>query len=535
MFAGSSRPRSVAAQVLAVQAAVALLVVLLSVATAYVQAGRQVEQEAASQVTDVARAIAATDDVRQGLASADPAAALAAFAERQRAETGTDFVVVMSVDGVRYTHPNPALVGGVYVGTIAPARAGGLVVEEYTGSLGPSTRAVVPVVVDGSVRGLVSVGLRRTRVIEALRAQWPLIVLPGVAAALLSGAGAWLVARRVRRDTLGLNARELARLHDHHEAVLHAVREGLVITDAAGRVQVVNDEAQRLLGIGPDAVGRGLGELGLTASLVATMTGGGQHADVPHVGGGRVLLVSSGEVRRGGRVVGALTTLRDRTELEELTGELGTARSLAGALHAQAHEAANRLHTVVTLVELGRPEEAVSFATDELRATQRQRDAVWAAVEEPSVAALLLGKAAQAAERGVRLDIDPDAHLPAGLLPAREAVTILGNLVDNAIDAAAGTAVGGAASGGCVTVDVQVDGPRVVLTVADTGPGLGAEEARRAFERGWTTKDAEGPAGRGIGLALVEQTARFLGGEVSVGPPPGGLFTVTLPVSGVTP
>ena len=200
-----------------------------------------------------------------------------------------------------------------------------------------------------------------------------------------------------------------------------------------------------------------------------------------------------------------------------------------------SHEAANRLHTVVTLVELGRPEEAVSFATDELRATQRQRDAVWAAVEEPSVAALLLGKAAQAAERGVRLDIDPDAHLPAGLLPAREAVTILGNLVDNAIDAAAGAASGGAASGGCVTVDVQVDGPRVVLTVADTGPGLGAEEARRAFERGWTTKDAEGPAGRGIGLALVEQTARFLGGEVSVGPPPGGLFTVTLPVSGVTP
>lgn len=331
----------------------------------------------------------------------------------------------------------------------------------------------------------------------------------------------------MRRETLGLNARELRRLHDHHDAVLHAVREGLVITDAAGRVEVVNDEAARLLGLPDDTVGRPVADLGLSNDLAALLTGDGQHTDVPHANAGRLLLVSSAAVQRAGRPVGTVTTLRDRTELEELTGQLSTARGLADALHAQAHEAANRLHTVVTLVEVGRSSDAVAFATAELRATQRQRDAVLAAVEEPAVAALLLGKSAQAAERGVVLELDPDAHLPAGVLAPREAVTILGNLIDNAIDAVAGVADPDADR--TVTVDLQTGADVIVLTVSDTGPGLSDAARAHAFDRGWTTKDAAGPAGRGVGLALVAQTVELLHGRMTVSPPPGATFEVVVP------
>lgn len=193
---------------LAVLSAVAVLVVGMSVLTAYRQAVVQVEQSAAAKVTDVALTIAGTDDVREGLASPDPARALSALAARQQAATGTDFVVIMSRDGVRYTHPRPELVGGTFVGTIAPAQQGGVVLEEYAGSLGPSTRAVVPVLVDGDVRGLVAVGIVRPRVSEQLRAMLPQIVVPGLAAAAISGGAALLLARRVREQTLGLNAQE---------------------------------------------------------------------------------------------------------------------------------------------------------------------------------------------------------------------------------------------------------------------------------------------------------------------------------------
>ena len=529
--AASSRTpsRSVATHVLLVLGGVVALVVGLSLAMAWWQAVRHVEDSAADRVTDIATAIASTDDVREGVRAEDPAAELRDFIERERQATGTDFITVMSRDGVRYTHPNPERVGGRFVGTIADAQAGGTVVEQYTGTLGPSTRAVVPVVIDGEVEALVSVGILRTRVGDQLAAELPRILVPGLIAAVLSGLGAWFVAHRVRSQTMGLNALELRRLHDHHDAVLHAVREGLVITDAAGRVQVVNDEARRLLGLDADAVGRPVTELGLAPGLATLLAGGEQQVDVPHASGGRVLLVSSDVVRRGGRPAGTLTTLRDRTELEAVTGQLTATQSLADALHAQAHEAANRLHTIVTLIEVGRAEDAITFATEELRTTQRQGDVVMQAVEEPAVAALLLGKMSQAGERGLELELDPDAHLPGGVLPAREVVTILGNLIDNALDAVAGQPTDAERR---VDVDVQVGRDRAVLTVGDTGPGLTASAWEDAFERGWTTKPAAGPAGRGIGLALVRQTVDLLGGDLAVSEPPGATVTVTLPVGG---
>lgn len=526
MFIVFTVPRSVASHVLAVLGVVAVLVVALSVAMAYGQAHRQVEATAVQKVTSIATTIAATDDVREGVEADDPTAALAGFAEHELALTGADFIVIMSPDGMRYTHPDPDQVGETYLGTIADAQIGGMVVEDYVGTLGPSTRAVVPVMVDGNVQALVAVGILREKVTAQMLPLMPQIVVAGLAAGVLSGAAAFVVASRVRRQTMGLNAGELKRMHDHHEAVLHAVREGLIIVGADGRVEVINDEARRLLGFDGDVAGQKLTELGLPSGLEQMLTASGQHADVPQARGGRVLLVSSREVSRPGRAgqSSTLTTLRDQTELEALTGQLGAARSLADALHAQAHEAANRMHTVTTLIELGRTEEALDFATDELRATQRQRDAVLAAIKEPTVAALLLGKNAQAAERGVSLEIDDDAYLPEGAISVRAAVTIIGNLIDNAIDAAAES------SEKLVVVDAEVADGQVVLTVSDSGPGMGADALAHGFERGWSTKQSGDPVGRGIGLALVRQTVEQLGGGVHVSSGPGAIFTVRVPV-----
>lgn len=522
---------SLAGQFLAVQSVVALTIVVLATGLAYRQASRQADGATRIKVTQVAWAIAATDDVVEGLRASDPSSALAAFAERERTQTGTDFVVIMAVDGTRYTHPDPGLVGGRFVGTTAPAAAGGMVVEEFTGSLGPSTRAVVPVTADGQVIGLVAVGIRREVTAEAFRDLIPDIVGSALAVGLICAVGSWLLARRVRRQTLGLNADELRRLHDHHEAVLYAVREGLVIVDASGRLQVINDEASRLLEVPADQVGHPVADLGLAEPLVEALTGATRRADDLLVSGGRILVVSSAAVHRHGRVEATLTTLRDRTELEELTGDLSRARQLSDALHSQAHEAANRLHTVVTLIELGRLQEAISFATDELRTVQRLTDAVVSAVDDPAVSALLLGKIAQAAESGVTLDVDPEAHLPGGMFASRDLVTILGNLIDNAIDALNDPHL----PERTITVDAQLvpadppeSGTTLLLTVADTGAGF-VDGVDSAFVRGWSTKSADGPAGRGLGLVLVKQIVERLGGTICVSPPPGAVFTVRLP------
>ena len=518
---------SVAGQTFALQVLVAVLVVGAGLLGAYAQAQRSGTAEATARATAVAESVAATPDVVDAVRGPEPARVLQPYAERVRVETGTDFVVVMSPTGTRYSHPDPAQVGRRFIGHIEEAAAGGTVVEDYTGTLGPSRRVVVPVMDGDTVVGLVAVGIRKAAVAERLQAQLPVLVLAGLAAALLSGLGMALVARRIRRQTHGLGEEQLREMYEYYDAVLHAVTEGLLLVDLDGRLRLANDEAVRLLDLPADARGRPVGELGLAPPLVAALTDPEPREDELHVTDARVLVLNKAPAQWQGRPLGVVVTLRDRTDLEDLTGELDSARGLTEALRSQAHESANRLHTVVSLIELGHTDRALAFATEELAASQVLTDKVVASVEEPALAALLLGKAAQATERGIDFEVGDSAEWPEGAAPAREVVTIAGNLIDNALDA-----VAEASGPRRVRVDARVEGGYAVLVVEDTGPGLDPGALDRAFERGYSTKQASGPGRRGIGLALVAQSVQRLGGGLSVQGPPGARFTVRLPLGG---
>ncbi|MBM6399249.1 sensor histidine kinase [Phycicoccus sp. MQZ13P-5] len=519
--------RSVAAQTTALVVALVFGVIAAGLAAAYVQARRAVADEATARVLAVAQSVAAEPDVVAAVGDGDAGGVLQPLAEAVRVNTRTDFVVVMSPDGIRYSHPNPEQVGRRFVGHIEGAQAGGTVVEDYTGTLGPSRRAVVPVLSGGRVVGLVAVGIGKEAVNARLADELPPLLVAGAVAGLLAAVGTTLIARRVRRQTRGLRAAELQAMHDHHDAVLHSVTEGLVLVDPEGRVRLANDEARRLLGLPEDPAGREVAELGLAAPLVAAMTDADVREDDLHVTGSRVLVLNKARAHRDGEDLGSVVTVRDRTDLEELTGELGAARGLAEALRSQAHESGNRLHTMVSLIELGHPERAVEFATGELERAQQLTDVVVTGVEDPTVSALLLGKAAEAHERGVELVIDPGLRWPADVGTARDVVTVIGNLVDNAVDAVTG--VDGVRR---VSLRSRDLGDRVELVVADTGPGIPPELRSRVLERGFSTKSGGGQAGRGIGLALVHHTVERLGGTLAIDDPPGATVTVTLPLRG---
>ena len=516
---------SVAGQTFALQVLVAALVVGAGLLGAYLQTQRSATAQATARATSVAEAVAVTPDVVQAVQTSDPSAVLQPYAERVRAETGTDFVVVMSTAGIRYTHPDPQQIGRRFLGHIAEAASGGTVVEDYTGTLGPSRRVVVPVRDGDRVVALVAVGIRKAEVAERLGDQVPGLLLAGMAAALLSGLGTALVARRIRRQTHGLGEEQLREMYEYYDAVLHAVTEGLLLTDLEGRLRLANDEAFRLLGLPSDAQGRPVADLGLAEPLVAALTDPDPREDELHVTEARVLVLNKAPAVRDGHRLGFVVTLRDRTDLEDLTGELDSARGLTEALRSQAHESANRLHTVVSLIELGHADRALAFATDELAASQVLTDRVVASVEEPALAALLLGKAAQAAERGIDFEVGESAQWPEGAAPARDVVTIVGNLVDNALDAVA-TQVGDRR----VRVDARVDDGYAVLAVEDSGPGLPPGEVERAFRRGYSTKQAAGEGRRGLGLALVAQSVQRLGGDLRVEGPPGARFVVRIPL-----
>jgi two-component system CitB family sensor kinase len=309
-------------------------------------------------------------------------------------------------------------------------------------------------------------------------------------------AGSLMLAGWVRRQTLNLEPVVIARLYQHHHAMLHAVSEGLIITDREGALVLANDEARRLM------TGAELDDWAKDATPVR---------DQLQVAAGRVLLVSRSTAEIDGVPVGMVTTLRDRTELQQALNELDDVRALAAALREQSHEYANRLMALVGLVELGRYEDAVRLGTRDAVAAQRLSDEMVSQVADPALAALLLGKTVLAEQRGVELRLRARGTITAQQLPDQDVLTIVGNLLDNALDAAA------ARPGGWIVLELRTDDAGALcITVRDNGPGINADHLDDVFAPGWTTKPSEQPGGRGLGLALVRHTVTRLGGTITV-------------------
>ncbi|MFF4662915.1 ATP-binding protein [Streptomyces sp. NPDC001282] len=574
-----TRPRSLAGQLFAMHVVLVAAVVAGCAFFTYASGRKQAEETATRQVRTAALAIADSPSVREAIRAPDPSAVLQPYAEKVRRDTGIAFVTIMSPERIRWTHPVTDRIGEEFLGHTSRALRGETFAETYTGTLGPSIRVVTPIRDGGRITGLVSAGITVDRVSSQVRAQLGALGLAAGGALVLGGLGTYVINARLRRHTHGMNAAELSRLHDYHQATLHAMREGLLMLDGRRRIALINDAGRELLGLGPDALGRRVAELRLPAPLTGALLASEERVDELHVTADRVIVVNTRPVV-GGEQRGTVVTLRDHTELQALSGELDSERGFTQALRSQAHEAANRLHTVVSLIELGRADEAVGFATVELELAQTLTDRVVGAVGEPVLAALLLGKAAQAHERGVELVLAEDSLIDDGALPAtlpdRDLVTILGNLIDNAVDAAseaaadhdprgappptatpaapdaprsadapvvpaprdgdpgrpaAGTAPGRAGQYGRATVTVTaLAGEDVLLLkVADTGAGIDPADAAEVFDRGWSTRGT----GRGIGLALVRQAVRRNGGTVELDHNAGGgaRFTVRLPLT----
>ncbi|MZF83515.1 sensor histidine kinase [Streptomyces sp. SID5643] len=517
-------PRRVFSQVLLMQVAIAAGVAVLATGLFLAPLSNQLDDQAMRRALAIAQTTAQLPDLAEDLRDTPPSphGSVQREAERIRKATQAEYVVVMDWRGVRWSHTDPKQIGGIVSTDPGQALAGKEVMEIDSGTLGRSARGKVPLRdSDGTVVGAVSVGIAydsvRARLIHAI---------PGLLAyaggALAVGAlAAWLISRRVHRQTRDLAFSDIAALLSEREAMLHGIREGVVALDRTGRIRLVNDEAQRLLGIGEAVVGRSPDEAlgaGRTADVLAGRVTG---TDLLTVRGQRVLVANRMPTDDGG----AVATLRDRTELEQLGRELDSTRGLIDALRAQDHEHANRMHTLLGLLELEMYDDAVEFVGEVVGDHRATAEQVTERIEDPLLAALLVGKATVAAERGVALGVSDRTRLPDRLIDPQGLVTVVGNLVDNALDAVAGK------PHARVEVELRAEGRTAILRVRDTGPGIPPEHRELIFTTGWSTKEPPAHRERGIGLSLVRRLAERQGGSATVGEAHGGgaEFTVVLP------
>ncbi len=515
-------------QAMATQLAV-IAIVLLVVSVAFARSEQDaLEEQYGLRAQAVAESVAEIPDIRLLVAQDRISPQVQLIAESIRIRTGVDFVVITDVTGVRHSHPNPDRIGNRVSTDPGRALAGmpGWYLE--TGTLGPSVRGKVPIwdEFNEEVVGIVSVGVLTGEISETLRDRLSsLLLIAGVAFA--TGAiAAFIGARRIRRQTLGLEPPEIAALYEHRDGLLRALHEGVLAIDSDGYVTLVNDVAASMLGLEHHGISARLDSRPDLQVLQRLSEDEVSQVDIPLQINSLMLLVTTAPISIRNKRQGAVFTFRDRTELQGLVSELEAAQRLVEALRAQAHEHSNNLHTISGLIELGRHDDVRSIVEDHSSAQRALADLYGHRTGGDSmVVASLLAKAAVAGERDIRLRTHIGELPQADMKSSRDLVTIIGNIVDNAVDHLSGNTI----AGGEVEIGVWNSDGFIRIDVSDSGDGISAEHLETIFDAGFTTKDPRGHDG--LGLALVAELVKHYGGTIAVDSEPGAgtLFSVSLP------
>lgn len=520
-----SRRSTLAGQLLVLQLTIIVVVLVAVAGLSLAQSAATFNRVEGRRVAALAEQLADNPLIRAQLEQPVPGAALPALVQATRTQSGVSSVTIADSRGIVVDSTNPTLVRErLPLGDASVAHGRGWSGPlRLDGSL--ELVAQVPVLGDqpgnlGRQLGVVVIGeVSPTLWQRAREGSYTLGVYLGLAS-LVGLTGSWLLARRIKRQTLGLEPREIAGLAEHREAMLYGIAEGVIALDPHHRITLVNAPGRALLDLPSDCVGRSLGELGVRGRLADVLTGRGGRDEVV-VRAGRVLVMN----RMSLTGLGSVTTLRDRTELARLEREMGSFRSTTELLRAQAHEFANQLHTISGLIQIGEHDEVVQYVDAIARHRESLDLTLTSRVHDTAVAALLMAKSAQAAERRVRLRISERTSLDR-LDPgdAADVATVVGNLVDNAIEACS------AFEDAWVEVELRQDTSTVEIVVRDSGPGVAPSLAHEVFSHGFTTKAAE-QGERGIGLALTRMVCTRHGGEVAVD---GAMFTARLSVGGTS-
>jgi two-component system CitB family sensor kinase len=490
----------------------------------------QLNDQFEHRALSVAQTLAGERNVAELAAHGRPGGALQTLATQVLNETGALFVVITNAAGIRLSHPNPALIGTPITyqdpepTTAEPFRTGRTWLGVQHGTLGLVAAGKAPLWLDGRLVGQVSVGYAAKNVSSALSgALFPFIgYLLGVLAVGVLAALA--LARRLKRQTFGLELGEIAALLQEREAMLHGIREAVLGYDTGGRVLLANDAARGLLGLPADFAGRRLRYMLPSGRLADVATGVVTGSDLLVLHEDRVLVANRMPIARNGQQLGWVVTFQDRTESEALKRSLDEVTGLADTLRAQSHEFANRLHTLVGLVELGHYTEAVEFVTGLSAARSELTGQLVEAIGEPKLAALILAKVSLAGERDVDLRLMPDSRVGQHITAITQVLTVAGNLIDNAIDAAALAPAPRQVELTLVAAECDL-----LIRVRDSGAGVPADLREEIFTDGVTTKASASGVRRGLGLALVRQIVEGMGGMVSVGQDGGAVFTAVLP------
>ncbi|WP_148927950.1 sensor histidine kinase [Paenibacillus methanolicus] len=498
----------------------------------YVVITTLLDKQIGARALTVAETIAIMPEIRDAFNDPDPSARIQPIAESARAKTGAQYIVIGNREGIRYAHPIPGRIGGRMVGgDNGPVLEGRSIISRATGSMGPSLRGKAPIFdKDGAVIGIVSVGFL-TDEIDVIADAYQTEVLTVSCIALIIGAiGSVLIARSVRRSIHGLEPKEIGELYTEKKAILESIREGVIAIDQEGRVTLANRYANRLMHI-PDSesvIGRHIEELIPNTGLMEVVRTGMPQSDRELVIGDQEVIANRVPIRDfHDRVTGAVSSFRSKSELYRLAEELSQVKRFAESLRAQTHEFSNKLYVISGLIQLESYQEAIDLISKEADVHQNLIHFIMREIPDPVIGGLIIGKYNHASELRIAFRLDEESSfrdIPAHVDRAH-LVTIIGNLVDNAMDAALERHPDQEGEVALFLTDLGED---LIIECEDNGAGISDDLGDSIFRSGFSTKQGEH---RGIGLSLVEHAVRKLNGYITYDRSPmgGAHFTAAIP------
>ncbi|MED1205432.1 sensor histidine kinase [Heyndrickxia acidicola] len=508
-----------------------LSVIAILVLSFQYMAASTLKQQIGERALNIAETVAISPDIIEGFQQQDPAKTIQPIAEDIRKKTGAQFVVVGNRQGIRYSHPDPDRIGEEMEGGNNQAvLKGHTILEEAVGTLGLSLRGKAPIIdQEGKVIGIVSVGFLTKEIDTTISTYLKRIIYLGIVAFIIGVLGTLFISSRVKNAILGLEPEEIGRLYQEKKAILESIREGIVSIDSKGLITMANQTACKMFGYlsEKELLGKAIQIVYPNSSLLKVLQTGIPEFDQQSRVEDQVIIINSLPVfNYQGKILGAVSSFRNKSELYHLIEELSHVKQYAEALRAQTHEYSNKLYMISGLLQLESYQEAIDFITRESDVHQNLIHFIMEQIPDPMIGGLLIGKFNRARELKVDLEIDRESSfsdVPESI-DRNELITIIGNLIDNGIEAVLPSFV----TRKLVQVSLIDLGKDLIIEIEDYGMGIPDEISDKIFDLGFSTKLEKS---HGIGLSLVKYSIKELHGYLTftIKPSGGTIFTVMIP------
>lgn len=526
------RPMKLSTTVILMVSAVLFSVLLVVHLIYFSQISQMTRDALADKALAVARTLADSPEIRQGLMKKPEESGIQAIAEAVRKRNDMLFIVVTDMKSLRYSHPEAQRIGQPFKGDdILLALDGKENVAINRGFLAKALRVFTPIYDENHQQiGVVAIGQELSRVTEQINDSRGSIIWSVLFGVLVGLLGTWVLVKVLKRILFGLEPYEISTLFEQRQAMLQSIKEGVIAVDASGEVTLINEAAQNLLNYRKLQDDAKLSTLSHAWSQVVDLSevlrDGTPHRDEEINVKDRLLLINTVPIRSNGKIIGAISTFRDKTEVRQLMQRLDGMVNYADSLRERSHEFMNKLHVILGLLHLKSYKQLEDYIIKTANNYQEEIGSLLGKIKSPVIAGFLLSKINRTSDSGHKLLISHDSQLPDSGNEDQIAVliTVLGNLIENAIDALEGQTEGE------ISVSLYYRNGWLHCEVNDDGPGIEPDRIDSIFEKGVSSKGTE----RGVGLALVKQQVESLGGNISVESEPGVFtqFFVQIPWDG---